>query len=38
MRAHQYWVYLVTNKGNTALYTGVTNDVQQRLFSSQGRY
>ena len=23
---HQYWVYMVTNKGNTTLYAGVTND------------
>jgi putative endonuclease len=32
MKAHQYWVYMVTNKGNTVLYTGMTNDVQRRLF------
>ena len=32
MRAHQYWVYMVTNKSNTVLYTGVSNDIQQRLF------
>ena len=29
---HQYWVYLLTNKGRTVLYTGVTNDLQRRLF------
>ncbi len=29
---HQYWVYMVTNKGDTVLYTGVTNDPQRRLF------
>ena len=29
---HQYWVYMVTNKGNTTLYAGVTNDPQRRLF------
>ena len=32
MQAHQYWVYMVTNKGNTVLYIGVTNDIEQRLF------
>ena len=32
MRAHKYWVCLVTNKGNTVLYTGMTNDLQRRLF------
>ncbi|MEO5584848.1 MAG: GIY-YIG nuclease family protein, partial [Flavobacteriales bacterium] len=32
MKVHQYWVYMMTNKGNTALYTGVTNDLQQRVF------
>lgn len=29
---HQYWVYCVTNKGNTVLYVGVTNELQRRLF------
>ena len=29
---HHYWVYMVTNKGNTTLYAGVTNDPQRRLF------
>jgi putative endonuclease len=32
MSIHQYWVYMVTNKGHTVLYIGVTNDLQQRLF------
>ena len=27
-RHHQYWVYLVTNKGRTTLYIGVTNNLQ----------
>ena len=31
-RPHQYWVYFLTNKGRTVLYTGVTNDLQRRLF------
>lgn len=32
LRAHQYWVYFLTNKGNTVLYIGVTSDIQQRIF------
>ncbi len=28
----QYYVYLLTNKGNTVLYTGMTNDLQRRLY------
>ena len=31
-RPHQYWVYVLTHKGRTVLYTGVTNDLQRRLF------
>ena len=31
-RSGTFWVYIVTNKGNTVLYTGVTNDIQRRLF------
>ncbi|MHC4143543.1 MAG: GIY-YIG nuclease family protein [Planctomycetota bacterium] len=26
-----YWVYIMTNVGNTALYTGVTNDLCRRV-------
>jgi putative endonuclease len=32
MRTHQYWVYIVANKGNTVVYIGVTNDIERRLF------
>jgi putative endonuclease len=28
----QYFVYILTNKNNTVLYTGVTNDIQRRMF------
>ncbi|MBI2055971.1 MAG: GIY-YIG nuclease family protein [Candidatus Sungbacteria bacterium] len=27
----QYYVYILTNKGNTVLYTGVTNNLQRRI-------
>ena len=27
----QYYVYLLTNKGHTVLYTGVTNDLKRRV-------
>lgn len=28
----QYFVYIMTNKRNTVLYTGVTNDLGRRIF------
>ncbi len=31
MRYHNYYVYIVTNEANTVLYTGVTNDLEQRV-------
>ena len=31
MRDHNYFVYIITNPGKTVLYTGVTNDLEQRL-------
>ncbi|QQL48591.1 GIY-YIG nuclease family protein [Mucilaginibacter ginkgonis] len=32
MRIHNYYVYIVSNKANTAFYTGVTNDIQRRIW------
>jgi putative endonuclease len=29
---HQYFVYLLTNEWQTALYTGVTNDIKRRVW------
>ena len=29
---HTYYVYIVTNKYNSVLYTGVTNDLKIRVF------
>lgn len=28
----QYYVYIMTNKNNTVIYTGVTNDLRRRVF------
>jgi len=39
MPEHQYFVYIMTNKYNTALYTGVTNNLPRRVLehrSGQG--
>ena len=32
MKAHLYYVYILTTKYNTVLYTGVTNNIQRRVF------
>lgn len=28
----QYYIYIMTNKNNTVLYTGVTSDLKRRVF------
>ena len=32
MNQKQYYVYIMTNKWDTVLYTGVTNDLKRRLY------
>ena len=38
MKDHCYYVYLLTNKGNQLIYTGVTNDLERRMFEHQTKY
>jgi putative endonuclease len=32
MKVHEYYVYILTNKSNSVLYVGVTNDIQGRTY------
>ena len=32
MKIHSYYVYILTNKNHTVLYTGVTNDLSRRCY------
>ncbi|MEE3268225.1 MAG: GIY-YIG nuclease family protein, partial [Pseudomonadota bacterium] len=32
MQSRDYYVYILTNRTNKVLYTGVTNDLQRRLY------
>jgi len=31
MELQQYYIYIITNKSNTVLYTGVTSDLKDRI-------
>ena len=33
----QYFVYIITNKLNTVLYTGVTSDIQRRIYQHKNK-
>jgi len=33
----QYYTYIATNKLNTVLYTGITNDLERRMFEHKNK-
>ncbi|MGH2363007.1 MAG: GIY-YIG nuclease family protein [bacterium] len=33
----QYYIYIMTNQGNTTLYTGVTNDLKKRAYEHRAK-
>ena len=33
-----YYVYILTNKGHTVFYTGMTNDLENRIFLHKAKY
>ncbi len=35
--AKQYYIYIATNKGNTVLYTGVTNNLVKRIYEHKSK-
>ncbi len=37
MREHNYYVYIITNKGNTVLYTGLTNNLTRRMYEHKNK-
>lgn len=32
MKTQQFFVYIMTNKGNAVLYTGITNNLRRRVY------
>ncbi|WP_224746317.1 GIY-YIG nuclease family protein [Mucilaginibacter glaciei] len=37
MELHQYYVYIISNKINTTLYIGVTNDIVTRIWEHKNK-
>jgi len=37
MRTKQYFIYIMTNKLNTALYAGLTNDLIRRIYEHKNK-
>ncbi len=38
MSDHNYYVYIVTNKMHTVLYTGMTEDLKRRIFEHRNHF
>jgi len=34
----QYYVYIITNKNNRVLYTGITNDLKKRVYEHKEKF
>jgi predicted GIY-YIG superfamily endonuclease len=35
---HQYYVYIITNKNNRVLYTGITHDLKKRVYEHKEKF